>query len=115
MLPVIRSTRSMSGLLSHQTRKYVNDVMNMIDRLNTGRNVTQKVNGIRPQLFPLNSRRRKKMYFPIHPGVRLLVLRNPACYTILNRALIKRSENVKTAQVSGHFGKIRSAESPLQL
>ena len=36
----------------------------------------------------------------------------PACYTILNRALHKRSENVKTVQVSGHFGKIRPTESP---
>ena len=37
----------------------------------------------------------------------------PAFYTILNRALNKRSENDKTVQVSGHFGKLRPTESPL--
>ena len=29
---------------------------------------------------------------------------HPACYTILHRALHKHSENVKTVQVSSHFG-----------
>ena len=37
----------------------------------------------------------------------------PACYTILNKALHKHSENVKTVHVSGHFGKLRPMESPL--
>ena len=54
------------------------------------------------------------MYFhtnssSIHSDVRLSVLVN----SLLNGALHKHSENVKTVQVSGYFGIIRSAESPL--
>ena len=60
------------------------------------------------------------MYFhtncsPIHSGVRLPVLVNnllviPSC---TDHYRSKRSENVKTVQVSGHFGIILSTESAL--
>ena len=35
-----------------------------------------------------------------------------ASYTILKRALHKRSKNVKTVQVAGHFDKLWSTKSP---
>ena len=51
---------------------------------------------------------------PVYLGVRLPVLEKySVCYTILKRALHRRSEKVKTVQVAGHFGKLWSTKSPL--
>ena len=77
----------------------------------------EDTDGIRPQLFPLNGRTKRTIFHtnspPIHSGVRLSVLRKPCLlYTTLNSVLAKHSESVKTVQVSGCFGKLRSAKAP---